>query len=62
MERAGIRCQTVKLVDHEILPGTGSDMGPGDAWPGILEKVLRSDILVLGTPIRWGTSRPSSSA
>jgi multimeric flavodoxin WrbA len=54
MERQGVRCETVKLVEHEIVPGTSSDMGAGDAWPVILEKVLASQILVLATPIWWG--------
>ena len=54
MEREGIRCETVKLVDHEILPGTYSDMGEGDEWPGILEKVLASEIVILATPVWWG--------
>lgn len=49
----GIDCEVIKLIDHRILPGTYSDMGAGDAWPPILEKVLRSDILILATPIWW---------
>jgi multimeric flavodoxin WrbA len=53
MERAGIQCETIKLVDHDVLPGTYSDMGPGDEWPPILEKVLAADILVFATPIWW---------
>ena len=54
MKRADIRCEIIKLVDHRILPGTCSDMGKGDAWPGILEKVLDSDIVIFATPIWWG--------
>lgn len=54
MEREDIRCETVKLVDHIILPGTYSDMGEGDDWPGILEKVLASEIVVFATPVWWG--------
>jgi multimeric flavodoxin WrbA len=53
MARAGISCETIKLVDHAILPGTYSDMGRGDAWPGILRKVLAADILIFATPIWW---------
>lgn len=53
MERKNIDCEIVRLVDHRILPGTYSDMGPGDEWPGILERVLASDILVFATPIWW---------
>ena len=54
MEGEGIRPEVVKLVSHRILPGTYSDMGGGDEWPGILEKVLGSEIVILATPIWWG--------
>lgn len=48
-----IGCRIIRLVEHAILPGTYSDMGPGDAWPDILEQVLAADIIVLATPIWW---------
>lgn len=54
MEQKGIRCETVKLAEHQIPPGTCSDMGAGDEWPRLLEKVLAADIVVLATPIWWG--------
>jgi multimeric flavodoxin WrbA len=54
MERSGIRCEVVKLVDHMILPGTHSDLGEADEWPMILEKVLASEIVIFATPIWWG--------
>lgn len=54
MESRGVECETVKLADHDIPPGTYSEMGPGDAWPGILERMLRSQIVLLATPIWWG--------
>jgi multimeric flavodoxin WrbA len=54
MKQQDIRCEIIKLVDHDILPGTCSDMGAGDVWPGILEKVLASDIVIFATPIWWG--------
>jgi multimeric flavodoxin WrbA len=54
MKREDIRCEIIKLVDHHVLPGTCSGMGEGDAWPGILKKVLASDIVVFATPIWWG--------
>jgi multimeric flavodoxin WrbA len=53
MERAGILCETIKLVDHEIPPGTYSDMGSGDGWPDILARILDSDIIVFATPVWW---------
>lgn len=54
MTRAGIACETVKLVNFDIPPGTMSDMGVGDEWPGILAKLLASDIVIFATPIWWG--------
>jgi multimeric flavodoxin WrbA len=53
MERQGIRSEIIKLVDYRVLAGTYSDMGEGDEWPGILEKVLGSGIVILATPIWW---------
>jgi multimeric flavodoxin WrbA len=53
MERSGIRCEMVKLVEHQILPGTYSDMGAGDEWPSILSRVLERDIIILATPVWW---------
>ncbi|HEY0431816.1 MAG TPA: NAD(P)H-dependent oxidoreductase, partial [Pyrinomonadaceae bacterium] len=50
----GIRCEIVKLVDYEILPGTYSDMGEGDEWPEVLEKILAPEIVILATPVWWG--------
>ena len=54
MKRKRIECEIVRLVDHDIQPGTCSDMGKGDAWPAILKKVLASDIVIFATPIWWG--------
>jgi multimeric flavodoxin WrbA len=53
LQRQGIACNIIRLVDHTILPGTYSDMGPGDAWPAILQQLLESDIIILATPIWW---------
>src|SRR5919198_614810 len=53
MERHGIEVEVVKLVNHEILPGTYSNMGEGDEWPGILAKILDSEIVVFATPVWW---------
>lgn len=54
LERHGIGCETVKLVDHHVPPGTFTRMGEGDEWPRILEKLLSSEIVVFATPIWWG--------
>lgn len=54
MEREGVGCEIIKLVNRRVMPGTYSDMGEGDEWPGILEKVLDSEIVILATPVWWG--------
>ncbi len=46
--------EAVRVVDHDIKPGVDKDMGEGDAWPAIREKVLAADILVLATPTWMG--------
>ncbi len=54
MQGHDIDVEIIRLVDHNILPGTESDMGAGDDWPMILEKILASQILILATPVWWG--------
>ncbi len=49
-----VSSQIVRLVEYEIPPGTRSNMGKGDEWPGIQQKVLASDIIIFATPIWWG--------
>jgi multimeric flavodoxin WrbA len=55
LEKKGVTCETVELVNEAILPGTYSDMGMGDSWPAILEKVLAAEIIIFATPIWWGS-------
>ncbi len=44
----------VRVVDHDVRPGVATDMGEGDAWPGIRSQMLDADILVLATPTWLG--------
>jgi multimeric flavodoxin WrbA len=60
LEADGVETEFVRAVDHEIKPGVESDMGDGDEWPAIREKLLDSAILVIATPTWLG--RPSSVA
>ena len=46
--------EVIRLVDHDIKPGVEKDMGAGDAWPAIREKVLAADILLISTPTWMG--------
>jgi multimeric flavodoxin WrbA len=54
LESLGVECESIRVVDHNIPFGVESDMGEGDDWPPILEKVLAAEILIIGTPIWFG--------
>jgi multimeric flavodoxin WrbA len=45
---------TIRVVDFDVRPGVETDMGDGDEWPSIRDKVLAADIVVIGTPIWLG--------
>ena len=46
----GVTGETVRVVDHDVRPGVEIDMGDGDEWPGIREKLMAADVLVFSTP------------
>ncbi len=46
--------ETVRVVSLDIRPGVTSDEGEGDQWPGLREKILAHDILIMGGPIWLG--------
>src|SRR4051794_11665164 len=54
LETLDTDCELIRAVDYDIPFGVESDMGEGDEWPQILEKVLAADILIVGTPIWFG--------
>jgi multimeric flavodoxin WrbA len=60
LESEGVDVEFVRAVDHDLRPGVESDMGGGDEWPAIREKVVDSEILVMVTPTWLG--KPSSVA
>jgi multimeric flavodoxin WrbA len=50
----GVTGDLVRAVDLAVKPGVETDMGDGDEWPAIREKVLAADILVFVTPTWMG--------
>ena len=46
--------ESIRIVDHDVKPGVEADMGDGDEWPIIRERVLAADILVFATPTWMG--------
>ncbi|MFC8923076.1 flavodoxin family protein [Cellulosimicrobium sp. NPDC057127] len=60
LQDRGVEVEHVRLVDHDVPPGVVTDLGEGDGWPAIHDKLLESQILVVLTPTWVG--RPSSIA
>lgn len=60
LQNQGVGTALLRVVDHNVMPGIQIDMGDDDAWPGIRDRILAADILVLATPIWMG--HPSSIA
>lgn len=50
----GVTGDLVRAVDFDIRPGVEKDMGDGDQWPTLRQRVLDADILVFVTPTWMG--------
>jgi len=50
----GIHTEMIRLVDYEVKPGNSTNLGKGDQWPAILDKIKTCDILIIATPIWMG--------
>ncbi len=54
MKPLGVESEIVRVVDYNIPFGIYSKESEDDEWPVILEKIIASDILIIGTPIWFG--------
>ena len=52
--------EVIRVVDHDVRPGVELDMGDGDEWPDLRDRIMAAEILVLATPTWMG--QPSSVA
>jgi multimeric flavodoxin WrbA len=55
LEGEGVEVEQIRLVDLNVKPGVRSDEGPGDDWPGVRERIVSSEILIVATPTWLGT-------
>lgn len=53
-EKEGVEVEEIRVADYNVPHGISDDLGEGDEWPGILQKVLNADILVIGSPVWLG--------
>jgi multimeric flavodoxin WrbA len=60
LAKHAVEGDSIRTVDYNIKPGVRSDEGDGDAWPGLRQRVIESDLLIIGSPIWLG--QPSSVA
>ena len=58
MSKNGVTVETIRAADYDIATGVWPDMtehgAATDAWPGLYQKVLAADILVVAGPIWLG--------
>ncbi|MBD1379559.1 flavodoxin family protein [Metabacillus arenae] len=54
LKENGVAAEEIRIADFQVTPGMKPDMGGGDEWPSIFEKVKIADIVVIGTPIWLG--------
>ncbi|AKG73972.1 Multimeric flavodoxin WrbA [Salinicoccus halodurans] len=58
LENEGVETELLRVSDYNIKIGMSADMGEGDQWPMIFDKIVNSDIIVMGTPI-WNGHKSS---
>lgn len=54
LEQLGVECEILRPVDYNIPHGTAADMGEGDEWPQILQKIKACDIFIMASPVWMG--------
>jgi multimeric flavodoxin WrbA len=50
LSKYNVKNEFIRVVDHYIKPGVEIDMGDGDEWPTIRQKMLEADIFIISTP------------
>jgi multimeric flavodoxin WrbA len=59
LDRLEVTTDIIRVVTADVAPGVQAEaQTPDDGWPAIRDRILASDILLLGTPIWLGN--PSS--
>lgn len=53
LSKQNIDFEIIKLMDHNILPGSYTHLDVKDDWPGIYDKIIATDIILFATPIWW---------
>lgn len=54
LKKHGVEGESFRVVDYDVKFGVATDMGNGDEWPKLRQSILKSDILLIATPIWMG--------
>ncbi|WP_010651690.1 flavodoxin family protein [Oceanobacillus massiliensis] len=49
-----MKSEVIRVADYQVAYGISADMGDGDEWPKILDKIKHSDIVILASPVWLG--------
>lgn len=50
LRKYNVKNEFIRVVDFNVKPGVETDMGDGDEWPFIRQKMLDADIFIIATP------------
>lgn len=50
LQQYNVTGEIVRAVDYTIKPGVQTDMGEGDEWPQLRQRMLAADIVIIATP------------
>lgn len=53
-----VETEVIRVIDYTIKFGNSTDMGSGDQWPAIRNKIKQADIVIIATPV-WRGDRGS---
>lgn len=53
-----VETEVLRVIDYTIKFGNSTDMGSGDQWPAIHNKIKQADIVIIATPV-WRGDRGS---
>ncbi|WP_411844280.1 flavodoxin family protein [Salinicoccus sp. HZC-1] len=58
LKNEGVETEFLRVSDYNIKAGMSPDMGNRDQWPMIFDKIIGSDIIIMGTPV-WNGQKSS---
>src|SRR3546814_12843086 len=57
LRKDGVETEMIRTLDHRIAHGVSTDMGDGDQWPALHDKILAAAIFIPARPTWPGTPR-----